>query len=247
MADSSDSDDEAPHVPTALVTRADHLTTLDLTGTETIDDLLTCAVCLGILVAPTATECLHRFCSACIETSMRIGKKECPTCRFPIPTRRALRRDENFDGLLRCLYPDGIPEDDEEVDVRQYAFVAPANVAAAPPAEAGRRRHRKTECEAPAAPAPAPAPAPVPVAAPEAAAVSAPLPARARAAPVAGERTWVAPSASVLTWGSLGFGLGARDRVKDRVGRRVGARGGGAVRIQVRAGGLGRIRVLGSG
>ena len=38
---------------------------------------LTCPVCLGIIRDATSVmECLHRFCSACIEKSLRFGKKE---------------------------------------------------------------------------------------------------------------------------------------------------------------------------
>ena len=33
-------------------------------------------------------------------------KKECPTCRKKVPSRRSLRRDEEFDKLVSILYPD---------------------------------------------------------------------------------------------------------------------------------------------
>ena len=33
-------------------------------------------------------------------------KKECPTCRKKVPSRRSLRRDEDFDKLVAILYPD---------------------------------------------------------------------------------------------------------------------------------------------
>ena len=51
-----------------------------------------CPVCLGYFTKPvTVMECLHRFCSECIEKCLRIGKKECPSCRIHIPSRRSLR------------------------------------------------------------------------------------------------------------------------------------------------------------
>ena len=53
---------------------------------------MTCPVCLGFFNKPvTVMECLHRFCAECIEKCLRIGKKECPSCRIHIPSRRSLR------------------------------------------------------------------------------------------------------------------------------------------------------------
>ena len=37
---------------------------------------------------------------------MRVGKKECPSCRINIPSRRSLRPDPNFDKLIEDLYGD---------------------------------------------------------------------------------------------------------------------------------------------
>ncbi len=67
---------------------------------------LLCPVCLCLMREPVVTECMHRFCTECIEKSLRLGKKECPSCRAPVPTRRALRRDANMAGLIATLYPD---------------------------------------------------------------------------------------------------------------------------------------------
>ena len=101
------------------------MTCVEINGAATIDRYLSCPICLGLMRGATATECLHRFCSECIESALRLGKKECPTCRAPIATRRALRRDDNFDNLIRALYPDQDLEAEayeEEVDVSQYLF-----------------------------------------------------------------------------------------------------------------------------
>jgi len=66
-----------------------------------------CPVCLGYFNKPvTVMECLHRFCSECIEKCLRIGKKECPSCRIHIPSRRSLRNDSNFEDLMRSIYGD---------------------------------------------------------------------------------------------------------------------------------------------
>lgn len=51
-------------------------------------------------------ECLHRFCAECIEKCLRLGKKECPSCRVHIPSRRSLRPDPNFDKLIVKIYGD---------------------------------------------------------------------------------------------------------------------------------------------
>jgi len=51
-------------------------------------------------------QCLHRFCTTCIDKSLRLSKKECPSCRVHLPSRRSLRADRNFDGLIRAIYPD---------------------------------------------------------------------------------------------------------------------------------------------
>jgi len=49
---------------------------------------------------------LHRFCAGCISKSLRLGKKECPTCRVKCSSRRHLRPDPNFDGIISQIYPD---------------------------------------------------------------------------------------------------------------------------------------------
>lgn len=68
---------------------------------------MTCPVCLGFFNKPvTVMECLHRFCAECIEKCLRIGKKECPSCRIHIPSRRSLRNDNNFEELMRSIYGD---------------------------------------------------------------------------------------------------------------------------------------------
>jgi len=81
----------------------------DSTTTVRIRNLnveLTCPVCLGILRnTMTVMECLHRFCEECISKSLRMGKKECPSCRVKCSSRRHLRPDLNFDGIIQQFYP----------------------------------------------------------------------------------------------------------------------------------------------
>jgi len=66
-----------------------------------------CPVCLGYMKKTSLVmECLHRFCGECIQKCLRVGKKECPSCRINIPSRRSLRPDPNFDKLIEDLYGD---------------------------------------------------------------------------------------------------------------------------------------------
>jgi E3 ubiquitin-protein ligase RNF1/2 len=73
---------------------------------------LMCPICLDILKnTMTTKECLHRFCHDCIITALRAGNKECPTCRKKLISKRSLRPDPNFDGIISKIYPNR-----EEID-----------------------------------------------------------------------------------------------------------------------------------
>ena len=50
--------------------------------------------------------CLHKFCSKCINDYIRIEKKECPTCRNTIGSRRILRKDDKLAEIISKLIPD---------------------------------------------------------------------------------------------------------------------------------------------
>lgn len=66
-----------------------------------------CGVCLGVLLSCTLGPCCHRLCKDCFETWIRIGDNHvCPTCRKPINTRRVLRPDARYDGLMRQMFGD---------------------------------------------------------------------------------------------------------------------------------------------
>ena len=68
---------------------------------DTLDTLFHCPVCLGYMKKTfIVMECLHRFCGECIQKCLRLGKKECPSCRVHIPSRRSLRPDLNYDALV---------------------------------------------------------------------------------------------------------------------------------------------------
>ena len=170
--DSDGGRDDVPVQPREMVKDARHFTTLELDGADSLDRFLSCPVCLGMMTAPTATECLHRFCSDCIETSLRIGKKECPSCRFPIKTRRGLRRDFNFESLMNTLYPDGMQEEVVDIAATLRMFQhKPLGNAGTPMSPAAAEQRNKTEGSArrdsrggasgrtPKVPLPAPTPA----------------------------------------------------------------------------------------
>jgi len=66
-----------------------------------------CPICLEYMKKTLIVmECLHRFCAACIEKCLRMGMKECPSCRIHIPSRRSLRADKDFDELLQSILGD---------------------------------------------------------------------------------------------------------------------------------------------
>jgi hypothetical protein len=101
---------------------------------RTLNDELTCVVCLGILRdVRVVMKCLHRFCAECIgkvcplfsrgcrcfflcvatdfwfcvrakKKCIRLGNRECPTCRNELTSRRDLREDKNFDALVEAIY-----------------------------------------------------------------------------------------------------------------------------------------------
>ncbi|CEM35045.1 unnamed protein product [Vitrella brassicaformis CCMP3155] len=94
---------EAPDSDSGVAIDLSRMTTL--TGSNLNVDL-TCPVCLGILTKTTTVKvCLHRFCASCIEKCLRIGKRECPTCRVHISSRRMLRSDPTFDKMVKRLFP----------------------------------------------------------------------------------------------------------------------------------------------
>lgn len=95
-------DRERPIRP--LITDDSHRTTLQV---RSLNAELTCPVCLGILRhTMTVMDCLHRFCDGCITRALRLGRKECPTCRLKCSTKRNLRADPAIDGLVRRFYAD---------------------------------------------------------------------------------------------------------------------------------------------
>jgi len=68
---------------------------------------LSCPICFRVMRETVVVkQCLHRFCSQCIQKSLRVARKECPICRIPIASRRFLRSDNDFDKLITIFFPD---------------------------------------------------------------------------------------------------------------------------------------------
>jgi len=113
---------------------------------RTLNKDLTCPICMNIIHNTlTVMECLHRFCSGCISKSLRMGKKECPSCRIPCSSRRNLRPDPNFDSFIKVLYPDlDKYEQQEESRVQQInqEYVAKAVAASV---EEGMKRQKQAK------------------------------------------------------------------------------------------------------
>lgn len=64
-------------------------------------------------------QCLHKFCSQCIEDYNRIYKKECPACRTPIGSRRQLRRDFKIQLIIKSLITETDKFNEIEYRLRQ--------------------------------------------------------------------------------------------------------------------------------
>lgn len=76
-----------------------------LTESGLLEDL-SCPICMGTYqTVMVVKDCLHRFCSECIQKWIRSGKQVCPKCRKRIPSRRSLRADPIFERMVRRLFP----------------------------------------------------------------------------------------------------------------------------------------------
>ena len=57
----------------------------------------------------------------CITTALRTGKKECPTCRTKLASKRSLRPDPKFDALIKILFPDQAELEKEQIRIQKIA------------------------------------------------------------------------------------------------------------------------------
>ncbi|GFH50224.1 E3 ubiquitin-protein ligase RING2-A-like [Chaetoceros tenuissimus] len=72
------------------------------------EDLLSeleCPICLDPFEDPCIVpECCHRFCTSCIENSIKECGKECPLCRKRVTSKRALRKDGFIERITNILF-----------------------------------------------------------------------------------------------------------------------------------------------
>jgi len=94
-----------------------------LLSTSGLSEDLSCPICMGTYQrVMVVKDCLHRFCSECIEKWLRSGHQDCPQCRNRIPSRRSLRPDPIFERMIRRLFPNV-----KEFEARNDSLVAEAN------------------------------------------------------------------------------------------------------------------------
>ena len=73
---------------------------------EAFLEIIKCPVWLEVMQDPVNVKtCLHKFWNKCIEGYTRIEKKECPTCRTSIGSRRLLRKDNKLREIIERLLP----------------------------------------------------------------------------------------------------------------------------------------------
>jgi len=73
---------------------------------EAFLELIKCPVWLEVMQDPMNVKtCLHKFWGDCIQKYIRVEKKECPTCRTPIGSRRLLRQDTKLKEIIERLIP----------------------------------------------------------------------------------------------------------------------------------------------
>eukprot|EP01101_Sappina_pedata_P013675 TRINITY_DN992_c0_g1_i1.p1 TRINITY_DN992_c0_g1~~TRINITY_DN992_c0_g1_i1.p1 ORF type:complete len:756 (+),score=245.17 TRINITY_DN992_c0_g1_i1:52-2268(+) len=88
----------------------------------------TCPVCLGLFEKTMlVVNCFHRFCSECISRSLRVGKRECPSCRSKCTSHRSLRADLRTDFYVK-YFSSVIPSKDDfsQSMIKQSALAARA-------------------------------------------------------------------------------------------------------------------------
>ncbi len=80
---------------------------------KSLENTVTCAICLEILAKPKALPCLHSFCERCLEdhysTTQKKGKDsvECPTCRETTKIAegvRSLKDDFKVNSLIELYF-----------------------------------------------------------------------------------------------------------------------------------------------
>ena len=76
---------------------------------------LECPICLDPFEDPCIVpECCHRFCTSCIESSIKECGKECPLCRKRVTSKRALRKDGFIERITNVIFGKNQGKDGED-------------------------------------------------------------------------------------------------------------------------------------
>ena len=81
---------------------------IDMELFSKVKEVLLCPVCFDVYKNPVnVKQCLHKFCIGCIEDYNRKVKKECPSCRHQMGSRRVLRSDYKISNIcnIKVIYP----------------------------------------------------------------------------------------------------------------------------------------------
>ena len=72
-----------------MLTEANPDEIIDQTTFDELKESLLCPICTDVYKNPfNVRQCLHKFCFRCIEDFNRLYKKECPSCRTHIGSKR---------------------------------------------------------------------------------------------------------------------------------------------------------------
>ncbi|CAG9467088.1 unnamed protein product [Pedinophyceae sp. YPF-701] len=94
-----------------------------LVDTAKIASETQCAICMEVIKkCKTIPTCMHRFCTECIESSLRLAKPECPFCRVAIGNRRVVKPDPAYDQLIEALYGN-VEEYERKREEQMMAFL----------------------------------------------------------------------------------------------------------------------------
>lgn len=94
-----------------------HYTRLTLIPPQLLHPDFLCPICAGYMKKTVLVrQCMHRFCERCITDSISRAKRECPTCRIKIKSRRDWSRDERFDQLMEGILGNVEEQDEREAD-----------------------------------------------------------------------------------------------------------------------------------